>query len=178
MMAQSDHYAIVIGLCAYPKLGDPPGANLKGPENDADAVYKWLTNPAEGGLPTDNVKLVCSRDYQAPPNGAPGPDALNDVFHWLNDIAQKKEEENGTRSVGRRLYFYVSGHGFSKRFREACLLTGNAQLKSSSANISPTVWLDWLQDAGYFSRVRALDGLLYGPPGNGRSIARTAFADQ
>jgi hypothetical protein len=149
-MLQADHYAIVIGLSAYPKLGDPPGANLKGPENDADAVYGWLTNPAEGGLPAGNVKLVCSRDYQASPNGAPGPDALNEVFLWLDNIAEQKEKENGTRSVGRRLYFYVAGHGFSKRFREACLLTGNAQLTSASANISPTVWLDWLQDAGYF----------------------------
>jgi hypothetical protein len=79
-MSRSDHYAIVIGLSAYPKLGDPPGANLKGPENDADAVYEWLTNPEEGGLPAENVKRVCSRDYQASPNGAPGPDALNEVF--------------------------------------------------------------------------------------------------
>jgi hypothetical protein len=150
MMPRSDHYAIVIGLSAYPKLGDPPGANLKGPENDADAVYKWLTNPEEGGLPAENVKVVCSRDYQAPPNSAPGPDALNEVFWWLDNIAQKKEEEHGARSVGQRLYFYVSGHGFSKRFREACLLTGNAQQNSAAANISPTAWLDWLQDAGYF----------------------------
>ena len=149
-MPRSDHYAIVIGLSAYPKLGDPPGANLKGPENDADAVYQWLTNPAEGGLPAENVKRVCSRDYQAPPNGAPGPDALNEVFGWLDNIAAQKQEENGTRSVGRRLYFYVSGHGFSKRFREACLLTGDAQQRSMAANVSPTVWLDWLQDAGYF----------------------------
>src|SRR5215469_15836559 len=102
-MPRSDDYAIVIGLSAYPKLGDPPGANnLQGPENDADAVYEWLTNPSEGGLPAGNVKLVCSRDYQGPPNGAPSPDALNEVFLWLNNIAEQKEKENGTRSVGRR----------------------------------------------------------------------------
>ena len=59
-----DHYAIVIGLSAYPRLGDPPGANLLGPENDAAAVLAWLTDPHGGGLPPE------------PSTGGTGPPAV------------------------------------------------------------------------------------------------------
>ena len=58
------HYAVVIGLSAYPKLGSPP-ANLRGPENDATLVANWLKDPAGGGLPPENVKLIRSQDFPA-----------------------------------------------------------------------------------------------------------------
>ena len=50
-----DHYAVVIGISSYPKLGDPPPADLRGPGVDADSVVTWLTGPfrsAGGGSPS------------------------------------------------------------------------------------------------------------------------------
>ena len=145
-----DHYAILIGLKTYSRLGDPPGANLLGPENDANAVYAWLTAPDEGGLPKENVKLLRSSDFPAPPDGRPTGEMLNEAFRWLDGLARAREKRNERRSVGRRLYFYASGHGFSPRFRQGCLLTGDAAEEEIAANISPTLWLDWWQDAEYF----------------------------
>ena len=142
----SDHFAIVIGLASYPNLGDPPPANLQGPENDADAVAGWLADPNGGGLPAANIRKIRSRDVQSPPDAAPTPNELDKAFLWLDQLAAK----NKPRKVGTRLYLYVSGHGFSNRPSNGCLLTGNAADRQYSANICPSGWVDWLRDADYF----------------------------
>lgn len=145
-----DHYAIVIGLSRYPNLGDPPPADLQGPENDADAVYDWLSDPQGGGLPGENVKRIRSRDHNAPPNAAPTRDALEQAFLWLDGLAKAREAKGIGRTVGRRLYLYTAGHGFSPRFRHGCLLAGNAAEEQYSANVFPSGWIEWFQDAEYF----------------------------
>lgn len=145
----SDHYAIVIGLSCYPKLGDPP-ANLKGPENDAQAMKEWLIADTGGRLPPENVKMICSKNFSAPPEAAPTRDDIEEGFMWLDDIAGKNQQQGKGRTVGARLYVYASGHGFSPHQRQACLLAGNAAERQFSANVFCSAWIDWLQDAGYF----------------------------
>lgn len=141
----ADDYAIVIGLSRYPKLGDPPPADLRGPGSDAEAVVKWLTGP--GGLQLDHVKLVHSSETEP----APTRDEIHEAtFLWLDGLAEKNQQAGQRRVVGRRLYVYVSGHGFSPRFNQGCLLAGNAAERQYSANVFPSAWIDWLQDAGYF----------------------------
>jgi hypothetical protein len=144
---KNDHFAIVIGLSSYPTLGDPPPADLQGPENDADVIEGWLADPNGGGLPAQNIKKIRSRDVQSPPDAAPTPNDLEKAFLWLDQLAAM----NRPRKVGTRLYLYVSGHGFSNRPGNGCLLTGNAAERQFSANISPSGWLDWLRDAAYFT---------------------------
>ncbi len=146
----TDHFAIVIGLSSYPNLGDPPPDNLQGPENDADAVVAWLTDAKGGGLPSGNIWMIRSRDLQSPPNAAPTRDQLEAAFLWLDKLAAGNQGAGKGRKVGTRLYFYVSGHGFSPRFRDGCLLAGNVAERQFSANISPSAWLDWFRDADYF----------------------------
>jgi uncharacterized caspase-like protein len=145
-----DHYAIVIGLSSYPQLGDPPPANLNGPEIDADAVAAWLTDPAAGGLPRQNVMLIRSRDCRSPPDPEPTRDRIEDAFMWLDKIALANDAAQKGRKVGTRLYFYCAGHGYSPDQRRGCLLAGNAEASRYTANISPSVWVEWLQDAEYF----------------------------
>ena len=149
-MANPDHYAIVIGLSSYPRLGDPPPANLKGPELDARAIAEWLTDEKGGGLPVQNVKVICSTDHGSPPLPSPTRDQLEEAFVWLDELAAANLAKGQRRSVGTRIYFYVSGHGFSPKPRQACLLAGNAAEKRYSANIYPSAWIEWLQDAAYF----------------------------
>lgn len=145
----SDHYAIVIGLTCYPKLGDPP-ANLKGPENDAQAMKEWLIADDGGGLPPENVKMICSKNFDAPPNAAPTRDDIEQAFLWLDGIADDNQQQGKRRAVGARLYVYAAGHGFSPHQRQACLLAGNAAERQFSANVFCSAWVDWMQDAGYF----------------------------
>src|ERR1043166_6854936 len=146
----ADHYAIVIGLSQYPNLGDPPPSDLAGPEVDADAVVGWLTAPNGGGLPAQNVKVIRSRDHRAPPAAAPTRDQIEEAFLWLDGLAKANAQAGKGRRVGTRLYFYASGHGFSPRFRQGCLLAGNAADQQFSANVFPSGWIDWFQDAEYF----------------------------
>jgi hypothetical protein len=147
----ADHFAIVIGLASYPRLGDPPPADLRGPENDADAVFAWLSDANGGALPKDNIRVIRSRDQQSPPNPAPTREDLEETFLWLDGVAAANQTAGKGRKVGTRLYFYVSGHGFSPGFRAGCLLAGNAAERQFSANIFPSAWVDWLRDAEYFS---------------------------
>jgi hypothetical protein len=148
---QPDHYAIVIGLSSYPTLGDPPPADLKGPERDADAVVAWLTDPKGGGLPPENVKLIRSSDFHSPPEPAPiGDQIAKATFIWLDSIAKKNQQAGNGRRVGARLYLYAAGHGFSPRANQACLLAGDAAEEQYSANVFPSGWIEWFQDAEYF----------------------------
>ena len=147
---KTDHFAIVIGLSSYPNLGDPPPDNLQGPENDADAIAAWLTDPKGGGVPSGNIAIIRSRDLQSPPKAEPTRDQLEATFLWLDKLAAENQSAGKGRKVGTRLYFYVSGHGFSPRFRDGCLLAGNVAERQFSANISPSAWLDWFRDADYF----------------------------
>jgi hypothetical protein len=143
----SDHYAIVIGLACYPRLGDPP-PDLQGPENDADAVQAWLIG--SGGVPPENVKMIRSRDYDSPPNAAPTRDDMHQAFLWLDHLAAANKLLMNGRQVGTRLYLYASGHGFSPRAHQGCLPAGDAADRQFSANVYPSGWIDWLQDANYF----------------------------
>jgi len=81
-----DHYAVVIGISSYPKLGDPPPADLKGPGVDADSVVTWLTGP--GGVPPKNISLIRSSDCNSPPDAAPTRDDIHEkTFLWLDKLA-------------------------------------------------------------------------------------------
>jgi hypothetical protein len=146
-----DHFAVVIGLSAYPKLGPPP-ANLRGPDNDATSVANWLRDPAGGGLPEENVKLIRSQDFTLDSDDPkPTRTELEKGFLWLDDLAKANLAKGKGRTVGTRLYLYVSGHGFSPPGPiRGCLLAANVAEEQFSANVFPSGWIEWLQDAGYF----------------------------
>lgn len=145
----ADHYAIVIGLKTYSGFVDPP-ANLSGPENDADSISQWLADPQGGDLLTENIKQIRSSDFLTPPD-APWPGHLNrEAFMWIEAKASANLAAGKGRKVGKRLYVYMSGHGFSTPQRLGCLLTGDAGPGLVSANICASNWLHWWQDAGYF----------------------------
>jgi hypothetical protein len=151
-MPNPDHYAVVIGISLYPTLGEPPGtaADLKGPENDADAVYRWLKTA--GGVPDSNIKVVRSSAF-TPFNpataGKPTTTEIDECFQWLDQLAQANKASRKGLKVGRRLYLYVSGHGFSPKRSQGCLFAANATPRFAfTSNVSR--WVELLQDANYF----------------------------
>ena len=119
----ADDHAILIGLKRYPTLGDGgTPADLNGPENDIESLREWLVHPNGGALNPDGSTI---HEFRAVDGGAagfgPSSDKLEaDVFGKLVAIA--KANANG-RMVGRRLYMYLSGHGFSPARQRACLDT-------------------------------------------------------
>ena len=155
VMPKSDHYAIVVGLTSYPRLAQPPEppADLKGPGNDADAVADWLRSPTGGDLPPDNVKVIKSPDVASAASAAdaePSSVAIEKSFLWLEDIARENKARNLGNRVGRRLYVYMSGHGFSPKRNHGCLFAANATPRFSY-HVYPSSWLEWFQDAAYFN---------------------------
>ncbi len=143
-MANDNHLAILIGLSAYVS---PTVRTLNGPPNDVAAVRAWLVDPRGGDLPddADHIFEIVSAAYPIPPGKA----ELDGAFNWLlaRAAARAATRASGWRA-GQRLYLYMSGHGFSSHDK-ACLLTG-AATDQYTDHISPSAWIDWLQDAGYF----------------------------
>lgn len=147
-MAQDD-WAVVVGIKVYPELSD-----LDGPENDARAFYDWLVKPDGGGVPKDHVKLILSSDFQPPPQSAtdakPTAELIEEAFSRLDDEANKPQN-NGR--VGRRLYLYLSGHGFAPDFEQVALLMANANRNRTVLHILGKAYADWFYRAGYFQEV-------------------------
>ena len=142
----ADDFAILIGINEYPRLGEGnTPATLAGPANDVAAVREWLMDPNGGNItdPSHIVAKTCPTPM--PASGAePSVDALEQALIDLHTRA----EQNGMH-LGRRLYIFMSGHGFSPGRQRACLLAANAQ-ENAMRNVHATGWLSWLQDSGYF----------------------------
>lgn len=152
-MPNADHYAVVVGLNRYPTLSDPAEApsDLKGPENDADAVADWLRSAQGGDLPPENVTVIKS---PAPPlpGTSPTRDEIERTFVGFEDIARRNEARVSRQWVGRRLYVYMAGHGFSPRRNHGCLFAANATPRFGY-HVYPSSWLEWFQDAAYFDEL-------------------------
>ena len=143
--------AVVIGIRRYADAGDASGwiSNLNGPDNDADAIAAWLRQPQGGGLPPENVRVVRSADLPDPfPNDRVGPQQQA-VENELNALAELPTNAFAGQYAGRRLYVYVSGHGYATRPDEAALVTAEAK-RRRPLNVLVSSWVEWLYMAARF----------------------------
>ncbi|WBS00123.1 caspase family protein [Pseudoduganella sp. SL102] len=152
-MNDSD-YAIVVGISRYPGFGvtSTDAANLDAPVRDANDMYEWLVSPRGGDLPRDNVKLICSNEGTAPVSVLdvdPKLQEIQDAFHELVLKAEQNDAAGNRFQVGRRLYIYMSGHGFAPSTFTGSLFTANAT-RLNVPNIYASGWLQWFEDAGCF----------------------------
>lgn len=146
-MAQDDH-AIVVGLTTYPGF-----TSLIGAENDAKAFEQWLLDPAKGAVPQGQIKRLLSSDTHPPaPNAAadahPWEDELNQLFKAHVQAAAKNQR------VGRRLYIYAAGHGFSDPadMSSAALYAANAE-DFFSPHLTATAYASFFRRAAVFDEV-------------------------
>jgi uncharacterized caspase-like protein len=150
----NDHdRAVVIGIRRYPDATVDPSkwiTTLEGPDNDADAVAEWLRRPDGGGLPKDNVTVVRSANYPDPFAHANevGPQQQT-IQQALNAVAKLPDTAFEGQHTGRRLYIYVSGHGYAQQRNEAALVTAEAE-RAFPFNVEVTSWLDWFWKAARF----------------------------
>jgi len=160
-----DDYALLVGLSAYPALGEGGKvADLKGPPFDVRAVRDWLQSDPNGPQLDDQhvfvVESVPPTSYVVPAIGGgggqlvdkysmkPSVSEVESLVKRLADLADQRAAA-GERYIGRRLYIYMSGHGFSPERMSACLYVGSAG-PNSGDNVHATGWLRQLQDRGYF----------------------------
>jgi len=143
--------AVVIGIRRYADVAAGWITNLEGPDNDAAAVAEWLRSPSGGGLPHDNVRLVCSADVPDPfPDDRVEPNQRG-LMAALDEIAQLPKNAYG-QYAGRRLYVYVSGHGWAWRHDHAAVVTAEAR-KENRANVLVSSWLDWMRYSAPFEEL-------------------------
>lgn len=143
-------YAVVVGINYYPGLG-----SLQGAEYDAEQFAAWLENPDGGGVPPGNVRRVRSSDFHPPPPPTPFEARPNDVSFetQLFDIVLDHATRAPRQPAGRRLYLYLSGHGFSgTSTSEAALYAANAAFPQYR-HIAATRYAEWLQAGALFQEI-------------------------
>jgi hypothetical protein len=108
------HFALVIGISQYPG----GFAQLNGPVNDARAFGAWLLDPAQGGLPRENVELILTPDNEivtldkAWPTKEPIDRKLWELVTKARGLQEKlPEEERAAAREKSRLYIFAAGHG-------------------------------------------------------------------
>lgn len=142
-------WAVVVGLSRYPGLGD-----LDGPENDARAFHEWLTKRA--GVPPEQAKLIVSSDFvplaTTPLKALPTSERIEQAFDELYEVAKANEEKMEGLKVGRRLYIFLAGHGFTPSGDEAALLMANAT-PGRTYHVPGRPYANWFLRAGFFEEV-------------------------
>ena len=153
----ADDYAVVVGIGRYPGFGrtESEPRDLNGPDNDANAVYEWLVAADGGNVPESNVRLIRSAAFQPASNALeamPAKQQITDAFERLDSLAQQNDQNGKGLRVGRRLYLYMSGHGFSPRRKEAAIFVANAT-RTRTHNVFATRWQEWFCNAEYFDEL-------------------------
>ena len=151
-------WAIVVGITSYPNLG-PNTKPLQGPHLDAQAFRDWLVDPAGGGVPPDNIRLIL---------WPPGSDTekmgsvhaeIRGAVDELRRLANRKAQQGEGKHIGRRLYVYMSGHGFSPRSEETetVLLMPNADVVQC---VGPSFHWPGVYTANFFYKQACFDEVL------------------
>jgi hypothetical protein len=144
-----DDHAVVIAIRRYADVKEGWITELRGPDNDAAAVSNWLKSPEGGGLLDDNVNVVWSAEAPEPPQGSGGVPNQEAVVSALDEIAQLPKNRYDHQYAGRRLYVYISGHGWAREPHEAALVTAEAT-KANPLNVLVTSWTRWMHKAATF----------------------------
>ena len=146
----ANDYAIVVGINSYPGLVGEDGQpkSLDGPVNDALGIKEWLLDPDGGGLEQANVICLCTPKVL--PAGAPTSPAGHEIkaaFKWVVDRVKQARKER--EADARRLYVYMSGHGFSPNRDQACLIAADFE-EEATENVFVTECVNSLIKCKHF----------------------------
>ncbi|MBI4333238.1 MAG: caspase family protein [Chloroflexi bacterium] len=149
-MADND-YAVVVGVNRYP---NEPLSDLDGPENDALEFKDYLTSPAGGAVPDQNIRLILSRNFPSPGSGLSARPMTAEVDSAFEDIIVGLPSQAGAR----RLYIFLAGHGIAARddgpgLEEAALLMANAGYQRMGHHVPGRKYANWFRAAALFQEV-------------------------
>lgn len=134
-----DDYAILVGIDNYLYL-DP----LKGAQDDIAKFQEWLLDLKGGSVPMKNIHLVLSPPEQDQEDPQPLQEKINQKLKKIGVL-------NG-RWIGRRLYFYFSGHGYGK-IDDVGMLMGNASPLELGNNIGLRKYRNFFLEWGFFDEI-------------------------
>lgn len=150
--AQPDDHAVVIGIRRYADVAAGWISDLQGPDNDAAEVAAWLRDPQGGGLPDDHVHVVRSADSPDPFTPERVEPHQRMVIDTLTRVTDLPKNTYQGQWAGRRLYVYVSGHGWANRRNEAAIVTAEAT-RAKPVNVLVTSWVEWMARAAPFQEL-------------------------
>lgn len=136
-MPNIDDYAILVGIDKYKFL-----PRLNGAREDATKFALWLQDPDGGGLLPDKIELILS------PESSQSPEPVQKQI----DDALEKFKINHKRRIGRRLYFYFSGHGYGQ-FDDIGMLMASASENTLNENIGLRPYKIFLTRWGFFDEI-------------------------
>lgn len=141
-------WALVVGLGRYsPHLDD-----LDGPERDAQEFYAWVTDPAGGRVPAGQANLIIST-ADTVRTREPSQAVLMRACRAYDALARAHEKDHGALRLGRRLYLYFSGHGYSPDERESVLLAADAKREEPGLHVPGRAWAEHFRRIGAFDEV-------------------------
>lgn len=146
----SQDHAVIVGINSYPAIGP-----LKGPENDAQAFRKWLMTPAGGSVPAAHIRYIISSDFPEPIRPKDAKPTLDLVDAAFTELAIQAFDGK----VGRRLYIFLAGHGFSPSVghgidqNNSALLMANAEKRALGFHIPGQTYAEWFRNAGAFDEI-------------------------
>lgn len=138
-----EDYAIVVGINGYSAL-----TPLKGAHADAQGFMDWLTSDNGGGLPDENVRIIQSPEGQVS-DPADGKPTKNEIDRALRDFGLAIN----FNKIGRRLYFYFSGHGVGPDVDDVAMLMANATPRELGHNVGMGPYMNMLRRTGQFKEV-------------------------
>lgn len=144
----NDDHAIVVGINTYPGL-----SSLSGPCVDAQGFTDWLQASDGGAVPETNIHTVLTTQFHPP-----GPSDVNDVHPVEADVNNlfKPLVTQGMMQgrVGRRLYIYLAGHGFSDPadMESAALYAADAEF-TFAPHVAGTAYANWFRRNGVFDEI-------------------------
>jgi len=147
-MAFNDHFAVLLGINLYPGL-----RNLDGPENDIDAFHDWLRDPAGGNVEPKNIQVIKSTHF--PPAAIPNDaNPQERAFISCLDKLVRDPARNWLSRVGKRLYIYMAGHGFTAGsvINDPALFSAVAQ-NGDTAHIAGYRYASKIANAGFFDEI-------------------------
>jgi hypothetical protein len=147
-MALQNH-ALVVGINRYPVLG-----SLAGAEADASDFFTWVTDPGGGAADPSLATLILSApgNSEKVSDSRPARMELERFFANIDELATKNNEEGLGLKAGKRLYIFLSGHGFSPAFERSALVMPNST-RSVLDSFAGREWAERIYRGGWFDEV-------------------------
>ena len=139
-------YAIIVGINGYSAL-----TPLKGASADAVRFKNWLTSPDGGGLPDSdsNVRIILSPEVPVS-DPADGKPIKRDIDRAFRDFGLAIDPDV---PIGRRLYFYFSGHGVGPDVDDVAMLMADATPSQLNNNVGMGPYRTMLRRTGRFKEI-------------------------
>ena len=154
----NDDYAIVIGIDSYAKMADDKSfAPLTSAVGDANAFMQWLVSPNGGGIqndPTPGIRrIIPIFSPTVLNNQLPSPMEAKPVKDQIDDALIEFGFTGANKPIGRRLYFYFSGHGIGLGSSDVAMMMANAFRAMESRNVGLRMYREYLQERHLFDEV-------------------------